>query len=43
MLLEDYWLHEELARTEFLTGGTTGPEIDFVHRADYEAAAFWRQ
>jgi voltage-gated potassium channel Kch len=40
VLLEDYWLHEELARTEFLTSATTGPEIDFVNRADYEAAAF---
>ena len=40
VLLEDYWLHEELARTEFMTSGTRGPEIDFVHRADYEAAAF---
>ncbi len=40
VLLEDYWLHEELARTEFMTSATTGPEIDFVHRADYEAAAF---
>jgi hypothetical protein len=40
VLLGDYWLHEELARTEFMTSGTTGPDIDFVHRADYEAAAF---
>ncbi len=40
VLLQDYWLHEELARTEFMTTGATGPEIDFVHRADYEAASF---
>ena len=40
VLLEDYWLHEELARTEFMTSAAAGPEIDFVHRADYEAAAF---
>jgi hypothetical protein len=40
VLLGDYWLHVELARTEFMTSGTTGPDIDFVHRADYEAAAF---
>ena len=40
VLLEDYWLHEELARTEFMTTGASGPEVDFVHRADYEAAAF---
>jgi voltage-gated potassium channel Kch len=40
VLLEDYWLHEELARTEFLSTASHGPEIDFVHRADYEAAAF---
>ncbi|SEB63478.1 RyR domain-containing protein [Nocardioides exalbidus] len=40
VLLNDYWLHEELARTEFTAGAETGPAIDFVHRADYEAAAF---
>jgi hypothetical protein len=38
--LDDYWLHEELARTEFMSGSSTGPVIDFVHRPDYEAAAF---
>jgi hypothetical protein len=40
VLLEDYWLHEELARTEFLSSASKGADVDFVHRADYEAAAF---
>jgi voltage-gated potassium channel Kch len=40
VLLEDYWLHEELARTEFMTSTSKGADIDFVHRADYEAAVF---
>lgn len=40
VLLDDYRLHEELARIEFMTSSTSGPTLDFVHRADREAATF---
>lgn len=40
ILLEDYGLHEELARIEFMASSTSGPTLDFVHRADREAATF---
>ena len=40
VLIGDFWLHEELARTEFTTVEPEGAAVDFVHRVDYEAATF---